>query len=329
MTNSNIDLAVIIPVYNEAKTILDNFEVINRILQQDGVKCAYLFVDDGSKDDTWCKLQDIQQQYKNVLILRFSRNFGKEIAICAGLDHIDAQRYLIMDSDLQHPPRYVKDMLNVMFKESADIVEGVKISRGKETLKYKLISKSFYKFLKSTTGIELDNSSDFKLINRSVVDALRNFNEKSLFFRGLVDWVGFKKVAFPFEVDSRGDGTTRFSTKSLVQLALTAIIAHTSKPLFLIIVSGVVFFVLSIILGIQTLFNFFSGYAVSGFSTVILLLLFTGSMIMLSLGIIGIYLSRIYDEVKGRPRYIIANKGTNMASNCLVSEERRTPHEAQ
>lgn len=306
--NSQLNLAIIIPIYNEENTILINFKAINAVLQKDGVECCYMLVDDGSSDDTWIRLQALERAFDNVKILRFSRNFGKEMAICAGIDNIDAKRYLIMDSDLQHPPRYIKDMLRVMDQEGADIVVGVKARREKESLKYKVVAKSFYKLLKATTGLELNNSSDFKLMNHKVVEALRQFDEKSLFFRGLVNWVGFNKVSFPFEVEERKEGTTRFSTRKLIQLALTAVLSHTSKPLYLTIFGGVVFLVIAIILGLQTIYNYFSGNAVSGFSTVILLLLFTGSMIMLSLGIIGVYISRIYDEVKGRPRYIVSER---------------------
>ncbi len=305
------DLAIIIPVFNEGSTVHKNFEVIRQTLQDDGIDCGFMFIDDGSSDDTWVALQVLVRENKGVNAIKFSRNFGKEVAICAGLDHIEALRYLVMDSDLQHPPKYIKDMMLLMDKESADLIEGVKSNRGKESLKYKLIAKNFYRFLKYTTGLDLDNSSDFKLMDQRVVNALRQFNEKSLFFRGMVNWAGFKKVSFPFEVEERLDGTTRFSTRKLIQLALTAILSHTSKPLYLTIVAGVLFLGFAILLGIQTLYNFFNGSAVSGFSTVILLLLFTGSMIMLSLGIIGVYISRIYDEVKGRPRYIVSKKDEN------------------
>ncbi len=306
MTDRAMDLAVIIPVYNEGAVIQNNLRRIRQVFTEDGLSCRFILVDDGSSDCTWLEISSLVNEFPEVSSLRFARNFGKEAAICAGLDRVEARRYLIMDSDLQHPPRCVKEMLVLMEREQADIVDGVKEKRGKETLRHKLFAKSFYRLLKLLTGLDLDNSSDFKLLDRRVVDVLRQFEESSLFFRGLVAWVGFKRVTYKFAVDGRGCRRSRFSTGKLINLAISSILSYTSKPLYLTILSGLIFLIISAALGIQTLYNYFSGRAVSGFTTVILLLLFTGSMIMISLGFIGVYISRIYDEVKKRPRYIIA-----------------------
>lgn len=300
------ELAIIIPVYNEAEAIESNFSVIRSTLLEDGIACRYLLVDDGSTDGTWAKVSAITGKYGNVSALRLTRNFGKELAICAGLDHAEAEKYLIMDSDLQHPPRCVKEMLALMDKAGVNIVNGVKEMRGRERLSYRIFALGFYKLLKQVTGLDMDNSSDFKLVDRSVADALREFRESNLFFRGLIDWVGFSKADYTFTVEQRNEGTSSFSTAKLIKLAVDAIVAHTSKPLYLTFSGGIVFLAIAFVLGVQTLVNFFSGNAVSGFTTVILLLLFTGSIIMLSLGIIGVYMSRIYDEVKRRPRYIVS-----------------------
>jgi len=304
--SEKVELAVIIPVFNEEKLVEKHIQSIYECISTFGMSFQIVLVDDGSKDQTWNRLKSIEKNNPCVSIHRLSRNFGKEIAICAGLDTIDAHKYVVMDSDLQHPPRYIKAMIDLMNEKNVDIVEGVKNHRGTETLRYKLLAKSFYHMLKSTTGLELDNSSDFKVMKFSVVESIRQFKEKNIFFRGIVDWVGFQKEVFPFDVDEREDGSSRFSTFRLIKLALTAVLSHTSKPLFLTIIFGGIFFALAVLLGLQTLYNYFTGSAVSGFTTVILLQLIIGAMIMLSLGIIGIYISRIYDEVKGRPQYVIS-----------------------
>ena len=184
-------LAVVIPVYNEEKALIPHIKTIYEILVNDGIEPAFMLVDDGSKDRTWQKILELQNEIPDLHAVRFARNFGKEMALCAGIDAIDADRYLIMDSDLQHPPRYIKAMMEIMDENGADIVEGVKESRGKESLKYKLLAKSFYHILKWATALDLDNSSDFKLMDRKVIDYLRTFTEKNVFFRGLVDFVGF------------------------------------------------------------------------------------------------------------------------------------------
>lgn len=301
-------LALIIPVYNEGDAVRLNLAEIRRTLNEDGIFAEFMFIDDGSKDHTWQVLEALCAEYDDVHAIKFARNFGKEIALRAGVEAIDADLYLTMDSDLQHPPRYIKPMIELMALEGADIIDGVKSSRGRESLKHKIFAKGFYKVLKSITSLEMDNSSDFKLMKRQVIDTIREFRERNLFFRGIVSWVGYKVVQFPFEVDDRKEGTTHFSFGRLVFLAMNAILSYTSKPLYLTIFSGIIFLIFALIMSIQTIYNFFFGHAIDGFSTVILLILITGSMIMLSLGIIGIYISRIYDEIKRRPRYIIEKK---------------------
>lgn len=301
-------LALIIPVYNEENALRTHFEAIKRVLAEDGIPAHFLFVDDGSMDNTWGVIEALAADDSHVKGIKFARNFGKEVALRAGIEAIDADLYLTMDSDLQHPPRYIKDMLLLMEKEGADIIDGVKSNRGQESLKYKVFAKGFYRTLKTITGLEMDNSSDFKLMNFHVIKQLRSFHERNLFFRGIVSWVGFKVVKMPFAVDERKTGTSHFSFGRLVFLALSAILSYTSKPLYLTIFSGFLFLVFALIVGVQTIYNFFFGHAISGFSTVILLILITGSMIMLSLGIIGVYISRIYEEIKRRPKYIIDKK---------------------
>jgi glycosyltransferase involved in cell wall biosynthesis len=301
-----MELAVIIPVYNETEVLGNNFEVIYEQLSQLDIHCKYIFVDDGSKDSTWLDIQVISKKYDNVSAIRFARNFGKEMAICAGLDNIMADRYLIMDSDLQHPPACVRDMLALMDKEKADIVDGVKDNRGKESLKYKICAKNFYRLLNVIAGLSLNNSTDFKLLTDDVVSSIRSFNESDLFFRGIVDWVGYKKVLYPFSVNERIHGSSSFSTLKLIKLSLDAVLSHTSKPLYLTMGIGLIFLCFAVILGIQSLYNYFTHQAVSGFSTVIILILLTSSLLMFSTGMIGLYISRIYNEVKRRPRYVIS-----------------------
>jgi polyisoprenyl-phosphate glycosyltransferase len=306
VSDQSKNLAVIIPVYNEGPFIASNLAEIISVIDKIGISCLYTLIDDGSTDSTWAEIQTLKSKYSNLKAIRFSRNFGKEVAISAGLDHVNADLYLIMDSDLQHPPQYVEEMLKLMEKEQADIVNGVKSGRSKENIFYRYCAKRFYKLLKLLTGLELNDSSDFKLLNRRVVDALRRFAEKSLFFRGLVDWVGFKSVTFHFVVEERANGKSRFSTGRLLRLAQHSTLAYSGKPLYVTIMAGFFFLILSVILAVQTLYNYLSGMALSGFTTVILLILFTGALILISLGIIGVYLSMIYDEIKNRPRYIIS-----------------------
>lgn len=300
-------LAVIIPVYNEQGALLANIKAIRERFIEDGLNFSLLLVDDGSADNTWSIIKELVIALKEVSAIRLSRNFGKEAAICAGLEMVRADYYVVMDSDLQHPPEAVKKMLLLIEEEKADIINGVKKSRGKEGTLYRFSASLFYKALKVFSGLDLKNSSDFKLFNDHVAGVLRLFEEKQLFFRGLIAWVGFKSLPYPISVEKRNQGSTRFSRKKLFGLAQNSIIAYSGKPLYLTIMVGMIFFFSAFILAIQTLYNYISGQAVTGFTTVILLILISGSLIMLSLGVIGVYIARIYEEIKQRPRYIVTD----------------------
>ncbi len=305
---SELKIGVIIPVYNEAVGLSGNFDTIDRALKADGIAAHYMLVDDGSSDATWQVIQAIAARHSTVGALRFAKNFGKEMALSAGVDALDADIYVTLDSDLQHPPEHVKTMLDLMRQQAVDIVSGIKADRGDESALHRLIAKSYYRFLGLLTHLDMQNSSDFKVFNRRVADALRGFHERQIFFRGIVDWVGFAHLTAPFKVAERKAGSSRFSTLKLTKLALTAIISYTSKPLYLVAFSGFIFAIFAVLMGIQTIYNYFSGQALDGFSTVILILLITGALMMISLGVIGIYISRIYEEIKARPRYIVRQK---------------------
>lgn len=300
--------AVIIPVYNESGAIYPHFREIRAQLMRDGIEAQYVLVDDGSKDATWSELQTIVDEFEGVKAIKFSRNFGKEMAIRAGLDEIDADCYVVMDSDLQHPPRHIRPMIVLMQEKQVDIVNGKKLSRGKESLLYKFFAGTFYNIMRSLGGVDMRGASDFKVLSRKVVDQIRRFEEQGGFFRGFVDWVGFSNADYHFDVEERKVGTTSYSFGKLCKLAVSAIVGHSSKPLGLTISIGMIFLLFSLILGVQTLINFFSGNAISGFSTVILLQLIIGSCVLICLGLIGMYVAKIYDEVKRRPHYILEAK---------------------
>lgn len=303
-----MEVAVIIPVYNEVDAIYPHFVEIKRQLDADGIPCQFMLVDDGSKDNSWETLVRITEEFPSAHAVKFSRNFGKETALRAGIDAIEADIYITMDSDLQHPPRHIKPMIEKLQQEGLDIVNGKKSSRGKESLAYKMAAGSFYGILKGLSGIDMNGDSDFKVMRRDVILAIRKMQERNVFFRGLVDWVGFKSGDYFFDVEERKAGKTSFSIRKLFGLAMSAITGYTSKPLMLTMHIGILFLVFAFILGIHTIYNFFSGHAISGFSTVILLQLIIGSAVLICLGLIGLYISRIYDEVKLRPPYIIEEK---------------------
>ena len=301
-------LGIVIPAFNEEKTLYQHMKTLAQVLDGDRIPFRVMLVDDGSRDATWEIISRLTEEDARFSAIRFSRNFGKEVALCAGLREVPGDVVLIMDSDLQHPPRYIKDMLALMERSGADIVDGVKAARGRENPLYKFCARAFYGLFRKNTGIDLHNSSDFKLLRRPVVNAINALDESRVFFRGLVNWVGFRHETFSFEVDERVGDTSRFSLSRLARLSLDATLSYTSRPLYFTTVAGGLFLLFALLLGIQTLVNYFSGRAVDGFTTVILLLLVIGAILCVSLSILGAYIARIYDEVKHRPQYIVSER---------------------
>ena len=296
-------VSIVVPVYNEAAHIRTSMARVGKICEDAAIPYELVLVDDGSKDESWKEISSMAKEDERVTAVRLSRNFGKEPALCAGLDAASGDAVIVMDADLQHPPEFIPEMVR-LWKEGAEVVEGVKSSRGKEKRSYRFCAKMFYGMINRATGIDFDNASDFKLLDRKVVEAMQQMPERMTFFRGMSAWVGFERKTFEFEVAERVNGASKWSLKRLITLAVTAVTSYTSAPLHCITVLGFVMFLGAIVLGIQTLYMKISGHALGGFTTVILLLLLIGSMIMISLGIIGLYLMKMYHEIKGRPRYL-------------------------
>lgn len=295
-------ISVVIPVYNEEKGIVHNINEIIKYLPDD---YEVVLVDDGSKDSSWQEITKLFNENPRVVGVRFSRNFGKEAAVMAGVSTAKGDAVIVMDSDLQHPPEYIPEMIE-KWQEGYKIVETVKKNRGKESFLYKISAGIFYGTLKKMSGLDMANSSDYKLLDRTVVDKIKEFKEGQLFFRGLVDWVGYERYVLRIDVREREIGKSKFKFKSLFKLALNAITSFSSSLLYITAFLGGLFFISALILAIQTIYNKVVGISASGFTTVILLQLIIGSLIMFCLAIIGIYVGKIYEEVKRRPQYIIS-----------------------
>lgn len=304
-------LSVIIPSYNEEANIERTAETIGRILSDAEIEYELLFVSDGSKDKTYelvCNLASLDQRVKG---LQFSRNFGKEASIFAGLSCAKGDCCAVIDCDLQHPPETLVEMYR-QWEAGYDVIEGIKSSRGKESIIHKMFVGIFYGVMSKLMKLDMNATSDFKLMDRRVVEALLSLTEKNTFFRALTFWAGFKSTTVTFEVQERVAGSSKWSFMGLVKYAISNTTSFTTAPLQFVTFMGALMIIFSVILGVQTLVKYFMGTAVEGFTTVILLLLVIGGCIMISLGIIGHYLARIYEEVKGRPKYIIRDKTDNL-----------------
>ena len=298
-------ISIIIPAFNEQENVKTIVEKIDNLLVDNNIKHEFVIVNDGSTDNTWEEIQSLCEAY-SVTAINFSRNFGKESAIFAGIENCIGDACVLIDCDLQHPPEKIIEMYNIWQNNDIDIVEARKSSRGKENVFYKSFAKMFYKIMNTGTGFNMDNTSDFKLLDRRVVDALNKMPERLTFFRAMSSWVGFKTEKIYFDVVEREKGKTKWSLSKLFKYAFNSITSYSSAPMQIVTIVGVITFIVSLILGVNTLYNKITGNSLEGFSTVILLQLFTSSVIMFSLGIIGYYLSKIYEEIKNRPRYIIS-----------------------
>ena len=299
-------ISVILPAYNEEDNIEPAVKEISAVLESCGEDYELLFVSDGSTDSTYGKICALSENDRHVKGVEFSRNFGKEAAIFAGLTVSGGDAVIVMDRDLQHPVSVTPSMIE-KWKAGAEVVEGIKNSRGKESIFHKMSAGIFYGIMSKLIKIDMSSSSDFKLLDRKAVDALLRLPESNTFFRALSFWIGFKTDKVYYDVEERRSGKSKWSTRGLMKYAINNATSFSTLPLKIVTAMGWIFIVFAIILGIQTLVRFFMGNSADGFTTVILLLLIIGGFMMLSLGIAGHYIARIYEEVKGRPRFIIRN----------------------
>ena len=298
-------LSVILPSYNEEKMIPTAADRLANILEGAGIDYELLFVDDGSKDDTWKMIERSAESNRRIVGIHFSRNFGKEAAMFAGLEKARGDCCAVIDCDLQHPPEKLVEMYR-LWEQGYEVVEGIKEDRGQESGFHRFAANSFYGLISKATGMDMSSSSDFKLLDRKVVDTLNAMPERNVFFRALSYWVGYRQASVSYKVQERTAGESKWSTRSLIKYALTNIASFSSAPLHIVTVLGFIMLAVAVVLGVTALVQKIAGVALGGFTTVILLLLFSSSLIMICLGIIGYYIARIYDEIKGRPRYIIS-----------------------
>ena len=298
-------LSVVIPAYNEEKMIEKAYDTIDSILSENNIEHNFVFVDDGSKDNTWNNIETVAKKHDNMLGVHFSRNFGKDAAIMAGLEKSNGDCVVVLDCDLQHPPIKIVEMYN-KWLEGYEVVEAVKHSRGKESAFHALFAKLFYSMISKATKLDMMHASDFKLLDRKAVLVLLNMKESNALFRALSSWIGFKTVQVEFDVQERTEGQSKWSVWSLVKYAITNISSFSTAPMQIVTLMGTILFILSLCLSVEAFIRWLSGTALEGFTTVIIFQSFSSSIIMISLGIIGFYISRIYVEIKGRPRYIVS-----------------------
>ncbi|WP_149554209.1 glycosyltransferase family 2 protein [Treponema pectinovorum] len=300
-------VSLIVPCYNEESNITPFYEEILKTFKYIDADFELVFVNDGSKDKTLEKIKNLHNDDKRVKCVSFARNFGKEAALFAGIRNVTGDCAVILDADLQHPPSVIKEMFQ-KWKEGFEVVEGIKTSRGKESILHKAFSQIFYGLMSKAVKMDMKNSSDYKLLDKKVIAQLAALKERNTFFRALSFWVGFKKTTVYYEVQERMSGVSKWSTKALTRYAINNVICFSYAPLHIIAVVGFIFILVAIGVSIDALISFAKGNAAQGFPTIILVLLLGFGATLICLGIIGVYIAQIYDEVKARPQYVIGEK---------------------
>ena len=303
---ASLDLSVVIPVYNEEALLQELYRRLKGALAPLGLRYEVILVNDGSHDRTPALLAELTASDPAFRAIHFSRNFGHQAAVTAGLDHASGEAVLVMDADLQDPPELLPEML-AKWREGYQVVYGVRRKR-KESLPKRLAYWAYYRLLATVTNVEIPlDAGDFALLDQRVVAALRALPERNRFVRGIRSWVGFRQTGLAYERDARYAGDVKYTFAKLVKLALDGIISFSYAPLRVAVYLGVVISVASFLIAVFFLFyKLVVGVEVAGWTSLLIAVLFLGGIQLLTLGVMGEYISRIYDEVKQRPVYVIA-----------------------
>ncbi|MGE0492932.1 MAG: glycosyltransferase family 2 protein [Vulcanimicrobiota bacterium] len=298
-------LCVIVPIYNEASGLPALLEQLDIHLKDLDYQC--LVVDDGSTDGTWAALTELQEKYP-LRALRLSRNFGKEAALCAGLEFAEGEAFVTIDGDLQHPPELIPEMVRTWQEQACDLVEGIKMRSPNEGYFSRTRARLFYKVFNLMCGTDLEGQTDFKLLSARARDAWLRLPERNMFFRGVTNWLGFDRARVQFMVRDIPGRDSRWSFFGLMRYAINNITAFSSIPLTMLLVTGLLLLFPASLVGGWTLYLKFTGQAVNGLSTINFLILSSGGLNFLGLSILGLYVGRIHEEVKARPRYVLRDQ---------------------
>lgn len=306
--NRNPRLSLVTPAYNEESGIRTALEAFAGTLSRITPEWEIIVVDDGSYDRTYEEIRKVCRMEPRVRAIRLSRNFGKEGALLAGLRHASGDAAITIDSDLQHPPEVIPRLVEE-WRRGALVVHAFKLNRGKDHWITRARAALFNATLSILSGMDMMNASDFKLLDRIVIDSIVDeIRERRRFYRGLTQWVGYKQASVGFEVEPRTAGKGKWLLRDLLSLAVTGVVSFSSMPLRIVTILGLIMILFGVVIAIDALISYFRGLAVSGFATLIITNIFIGSIVMISLGVIGEYIAKIYEEVKKRPPYLIASR---------------------
>lgn len=305
--SATIKYSIVVPVYNEEAVIIESYKRLKQVMDSLQESYEIIFVNDGSRDKSALIVSELCEMDKNVKLINFSRNFGHQIAVTAGMDFTEGDAVVVIDADLQDPPEVIPKMIE-KWKEGYEVVYGKRIERKGETFFKKFTAKIFYRFLKSMTDVDIPvDTGDFRLIDRKVCDALKQVNERNRYIRGLISWLGFKQIGVEFSRDKRFAGETKYPLKKMFKFAFDAITSFSYKPLKLASYTGMLLSVFSFAYLLVVIYlKLFTDITNPGWASTLAVNLFFNGIVLIILGIIGEYVGRIYDEAKGRPLYIVS-----------------------
>jgi dolichol-phosphate mannosyltransferase len=302
-------LSIIVPCFNEEAVIEESHKRLKKVIDElSTLQSEIIYINDGSTDQTAWMLSKIAANDKQVKILHFSRNFGHQPAVTAGIHYSTSDLAVIIDADLQDPPELIPELIETLKREQANVVYCVRENRKGESIIKKLTAKLFYRSMNYLSEINFPlDTGDFRLIDRQVMDEFKKFREKGKYIRGIISWIGFKQVPFKYKREARFAGDTKYPLRKMLHFAATAMLYFSKKPLKLATGLGFITVLIGIIYGIWILLGKIFGFthAISGWSSIIILIVFFGGVQLLTVGVLGQYIGILFDEIKDRPEYII------------------------
>ena len=305
-------VSFIIPCYNEEEALPILYQRLNNVSKElKDYECEFIFINDGSKDKTEEIIENLNKNDNRVKLFSFSRNFGHQAAVSFGIHNCESDIAIIIDADLQDPPEIIPDMIKEYEKNKCPIIYGKRISREGESLFKKLTASIFYRLINLLSEVQFPvDTGDFRLIDKTVIEAYKSFSENPKYIRGLISWMGFEQKAFEYKRESRIAGTTKYTLKKMLRLALTGILSFSVKPLRISLYFGIISILIAVIFSLRVfyLYLFSSAELVRGWASTIIIILFMGGVQLISLSVISEYLANMFNQVKKRPEYIIKNK---------------------
>jgi polyisoprenyl-phosphate glycosyltransferase len=319
MDNSRLTVCILSAAYNEGENLLVFYDEVKKIINDLPYNFDFCFVNDGSKDNTLSVIRKLAKQDSTVKYLSFSRNFGQQIALKAGIDSIDADAIIMMDSDMQHPPEMIKDLIQIWQVKKVNMVNTLREEDQELSWFKKQTSKRFYQFLNKVSDLKMEpGQADFRLIDRQVANILKKSKEQDVFLRGMIQWIGFDQLTVTYKANKRFAGESKYTFRKMVRLALDGITSFSVKPLYTAIYIGFFFAFLSFLYLPYVVYSFIVGKFVDGWASLLVTVAFFGGINLIVMGVMGIYIGKVLIQNKERPLYIIQEQNVNLCKEVVL-----------